>query len=236
MQSRASIIRPRYLEINVTKNSSKNPKRQNLASIPDSRAKKFLEDLVNMSDERIADEALAAVEAFERHYGDIIPIKWLLSEHRKTIEEIKAGPSAYYIDTRTMTHATPELRDALRAIWIAPDLRTKEWGTLNLIHRSIVHDDSFPNYGPLSVDVRNGSVEPLPPPTTFEICLRYMLRNASRTVVCANVECNEPYFFARRRSQKYCSEECALPAQRAFKREWWAKNGKEWRHRWETKR
>lgn len=189
-----------------------------------------------MSDERLHDSDQLAVKEFEKRYGDLIPVKWLLSTHKKVVEQVKSGPFAYLIDTQTMSYSTPELRDALRAIWSAPDWRTKEWGTLNLIHRSMVHDDSFPNYGPLSVDFRNGSMVPLPPLTAFETCLRYLLRNADRAVVCANAECPAPYFFAGRKSQKYCTEKCAQPAQRKSKQEWWAKNGKKWRHRRETKR
>lgn len=46
---------------------------------------------------------------------------------------------------------------------------------------------------------------------------------------CPNPDCPAPYFIAMRRSQRYCSEACALPAQREFKRAWWAEHGSEWR-------
>jgi hypothetical protein len=39
-----------------------------------------------------------------------------------------------------------------------------------------------------------------------------------------------PYLFPTRPRQKYCPESCALPAQREFKRRWWADNGPEWRN------
>ncbi|HKR33110.1 MAG TPA: hypothetical protein VJT08_21700 [Terriglobales bacterium] len=44
---------------------------------------------------------------------------------------------------------------------------------------------------------------------------------ADRMRHCPTANCPAPYFIARRRSQKYCSDACALPAQRAFKRTWW---------------
>jgi len=59
----------------------------------------------------------------------------------------------------------------------------------------------------------------------FEIALCYCLHSVDRLRVCQNHECNAPYFFAKRRSQKYCSDICALPAQREFKRRWWAEHG-----------
>jgi hypothetical protein len=73
------------------------------------------------------------------------------------------------------------------------------------------------------IDVR------LAPPRPFEQALTYLLNSAKRMRHCKNPECPAPYFFADRRNQKYCSEVCALPEQRAFKRRWWQQNGKKWR-------
>jgi hypothetical protein len=52
---------------------------------------------------------------------------------------------------------------------------------------------------------------------------------AEKMRYCANPECPAPYFLAKRRSQKYCTQECALPAQREFKKAWWAEHGENWR-------
>lgn len=46
---------------------------------------------------------------------------------------------------------------------------------------------------------------------------------------CPNSECPAPYFIARRLSQKYCSDACAQPAQKEFKRRWWREHGSDWR-------
>ena len=190
-----------------------------------------------MSDERLLDNDPVAVEAFERRYGDIIPSKWLVSTNSKSIEEAAPGSLLSLIDPRNLFYSTPSLRDALRAIWIAPDKRTKEWGVFRLIESAVISDTNpTPHTGSATFQIVDGHVVPLPPPTSLEYCLRYLLRNANKSVVCANVECPAPYFFAGRKSQKYCTEKCAQPAQRKFKQEWWAKNGKEWRHRRETKR
>jgi hypothetical protein len=54
-------------------------------------------------------------------------------------------------------------------------------------------------------------------------------QNRPRARYCANPECPAPYFFVKRKNQRYCSEICAAPAQRELKRKWWAKHGEDWR-------
>ncbi len=54
---------------------------------------------------------------------------------------------------------------------------------------------------------------------------------ADRMRRCPNPDCPAPYFIAQRRSQKYCSDACALPAQREFKRDWWREHGSSWRRK-----
>jgi hypothetical protein len=55
------------------------------------------------------------------------------------------------------------------------------------------------------------------------------LQIADRMRYCPNPTCLSPYFIAYRRSQKYCTDACALPAQRELKRAWWKEHGDEWR-------
>lgn len=59
--------------------------------------------------------------------------------------------------------------------------------------------------------------------------LVHALRLADRMHFCENSGCPAPYFIAQRRSQRYCGEECAKPAQRAYKKAWWDEHGAEWR-------
>lgn len=51
-------------------------------------------------------------------------------------------------------------------------------------------------------------------------CLTY----ANHLIFCRNQECPAPYFLAKRRDQKYCSDICATPAKRASKLRWWHEN------------
>jgi hypothetical protein len=67
-------------------------------------------------------------------------------------------------------------------------------------------------------------VDPPPALTVFERTMFHFQRIAYRARKCENPECMAPYFFAKRKGQKYCTEECALPAQRKAKSEWWARN------------
>jgi hypothetical protein len=57
----------------------------------------------------------------------------------------------------------------------------------------------------------------------------YFLDHARLARVCTNRDCPARHFFARRSTQLYCSEECAKPAQREYKRRWWSKEGEAWR-------
>jgi hypothetical protein len=61
------------------------------------------------------------------------------------------------------------------------------------------------------------------------VALSLARRMADRMRYCVNPTCPAPYFIAKRRSQKYCSEKCTAPAQREFKAAWWKEHGEKWR-------
>jgi hypothetical protein len=65
-----------------------------------------------------------------------------------------------------------------------------------------------------------------------------LLQYSRQLAVCANKEngCPGPYFIKMRPNQKFCSEVCAAPAQRAFKRQWFQEHGEEWRKKWLKKK
>lgn len=54
---------------------------------------------------------------------------------------------------------------------------------------------------------------------------------ASRMRKCSNHACPAPHFIAARKSQRYCSDACTLPAQRESKRIWWTQHGHNYRGR-----
>jgi hypothetical protein len=117
------------------------------------------------------------------------------------------------------------LRATLRAIWRAPDRRTKEWGMFRVSQDFFSQGKGDLIHAPL-----DGSwdflLKELKPRTRTERLILEFTRWAELTRYCDNPDCPAPFFIAARRNQKYCTSKCAEPAQREFKREWWAKNGK----------
>jgi hypothetical protein len=65
------------------------------------------------------------------------------------------------------------------------------------------------------------SVDPRFLPAVLALgCLHF----ADRLCVCRNPACPARFFIGNRRDRKYCSDECARPAKRAAKLNWWHKN------------
>lgn len=115
-----------------------------------------------------------------------------------------------------------QLRDALRGAWREPDRRTREWRVLLLKQKDLINRDG--RFAELDAFYLQ-----LPPPSPFEQALTIFLRSGDRAHYCGNPDCPAPHFLAKRRSQRFCSDACALPAQREFKRQWWREHGEEWR-------
>ncbi len=59
----------------------------------------------------------------------------------------------------------------------------------------------------------------------FLMALVYAFKHVHLLRYCANPDCKEPYFVARRASQVFCSGPCAKPAQQEAKRNWWNEHG-----------
>jgi len=55
------------------------------------------------------------------------------------------------------------------------------------------------------------------------------LHPSARRRICANPECENPYFIARDLRTFQCSDKCARWAQRQHKKAWWAAHGEDWR-------
>ena len=110
------------------------------------------------------------------------------------------------------------LHTHLCRIWDQPDYRTRQWGGFLLLH--LARGEAGSRHLTLL-----GFPGPLPPPTLFEQALMWFVDVGDRARHCPNPDCVAPYFFAARRSQKYCADICARPSQREFKRRWWAEHG-----------
>lgn len=192
------------------------------------RLRAFLEEFANLGDRS------EALSRFYRLFYDMLPpigsVRHLCTRHRLWERLNLSEPSEAQVQGQ-LSRLYIGLRDWLRSAWVAKDKRARLWLLHELIsNEAYLHTDqrlvltviAFAN-GPI-INVKLGS------PTPFEQAAVYLLNYpAVRTRVCKNADCRAPYFLADKRNQLYCSETCALPAQRRFKRLWWRQNGKRWR-------
>jgi len=103
--------------------------------------------------------------------------------------------------------------EMLRAAWRQPTPIERQLGILKLEHDIL----TLETQGRQTIHA-----------TGLRLLLLQAIGLADRMAVCGNAECAAPYFIATRETQKYCGEDCAAPAQRAYKRNWWKQHGKEW--------
>jgi hypothetical protein len=105
----------------------------------------------------------------------------------------------------------------LRLAWDSPDKRQREW----YIYRAR-HEYYEDNLRLLHLDnARAGLVLTPPPLTPFESLMCRFHEIARSAHHCPHPECPAPYFFSRKKNQKYCSESCAAPSRREQNLRWW---------------
>lgn len=138
---------------------------------------------------------------------------------------IGSGAPDYWLDL------IMRLRTRLAEAWRAPTVLAREISILRLIGIYLYTgeeprfvDSKFVHY-----NEDYWAVEAASQVDAFVLVLLRALHVFDRMRYCPNPECPAPYFIAIRRSQKYCSDACALPAQREFKRKWWQEHGSTWR-------
>jgi hypothetical protein len=122
----------------------------------------------------------------------------------------------------------PYLHQIFRAIWVEPNIKNRQWGAMIL--RIEWCQMRIPD---LALTLRDEDgvkrIPPPPPETGVERALDFLLKYHHRTRYCPSPGCPAPYFFARRHSQRYGSEDCAQAAERETKRKWWIEHGTAWR-------
>jgi hypothetical protein len=201
--------------------SSKKETRCDLAGSSSSqKAKDFLVGLANLRDDKDG-------------------LRWLRSKFPDVLEAVSRTVGAIYsTPPRAVLPGTPEhdesnrklwlipLRDTLRAIWRAPDTKTKQWGLFRISQDFFLQGDPNTIHRPGG---QGGSDFLLSwkPPTQTERFLLALMGWADLLQYCDNEECPAPYFIAKKRTQKYCSHECAKPAQRESKLRWWTQKGRQ---------
>jgi len=135
-----------------------------------------------------------------------------------------AESSIRTIDWESFAH----LQRVLRLAWDAPDLRHRKWHIFKARDQYDFYTRRFPLFdermrgaedksAALNADLppeEQGAFSGPPEMTAFEQAMLHFERIADRARHCLNPECPAPYFFARKKGQKYCSSKCAAPAQR----------------------
>lgn len=201
-------------ESNPVKYSSKAATLGALArSVPERRAESFLIELLNL---RVRDGA--AISRFLQRFDDLLPTHLFL---------VAEMPSPLVIEADSKMDMLKRVRLQLAEAWCAPTVLAREIALYRLIgvylytgEEPRTVDSEFVTYNQKYwAEIEASLVD------AFFLVLHRALHVVDRTRYCPNPECPAPYFIAKRRSQKYCSEICALPAQREFKRRWWAEHG-----------
>jgi hypothetical protein len=83
---------------------------------------------------------------------------------------------------------------------------------------------------PIRADWRQSSLH-VWPNTLADVVWLTLLQHSQRLGICENKDagdCPTPYFLKYRPSTRFCSEACALTAQRESKRRWWREHGHDW--------
>ncbi len=204
-------------------NSSNDYGPQNLATLPASRIQEFLAEAANTPIDELA------VGRFMGKFGTILNTpEWLAWSQ----EALAKNPRYHQQGFGHRLHAAFEVANSVellllwnlqrkvRNIWESPDVRTARWRTFCVQYS--IYDHLPVVAGTKDLDA--------PPATALQQCLTYLSEHSDLLKRCGNPDCGvTPYFFAKKRKQRYCSDLCAQPAQRAAKKRWWDEHGEVWR-------
>jgi len=213
------------LDFNSYMNSSRKLQRQILGLFPEKQVRKLLLDWVNLPQWE-GDFAARAARYHRLDLPQAEPAEVYAVDFDVTPGNMQPPPDygrivQHYPEVfRHLRNLSVEVArvvgELLRKAWDAPDLRKREWylaDAESYYHRMLG---------------RQGN--PTDQPTPMEAVLYYFRRNVEHALYCPNVGCPAPYFLGTKKGQKYCSEVCAAPAQRASKLRWWHKHGSKKAH------
>ena len=192
---------------------------QTLAKYSPRQLERFLVELANLRKD------LSAMKRLQERFAAFIPPfdqSWLSKFAGEDDEPLEPQEGSYVWLLM--------LKHMLCNLWTEPDFRQMEWGAFAFRYILYRYEhDALVDENPFRILEDPTKAYRIPPPTPFEKALSHLVKTADVARYCANPECPAPYFFAKRRNQRYCSEICAAPAQRELKRKWWAEHGEDWR-------
>jgi hypothetical protein len=199
------------------------------------RTDAFLEELLNLdvSEER-------RLNVFWRRFGDFLPPSPVIDRDRvwldwrqRQLRTAWTQPTALERELAVLTLVPSTLSYELAEIMgkVRPDFEfaaARKW-TFRVVDPDLIPREYLePNLKRIREHVEEFQEKAEIPGVwiyrespAFVLVLLRALHVVDRMRHCPNAGCPAPYFIARRRSQKYCSDVCALPAQRQFKKDWW---------------
>lgn len=138
-------------------------------------------------------------------------------------------------DEELMRDLIENLARFLRLAWIARNARERNW-YLFIVRQEYVRA-ILSTFAVLTRDGQGGKkiarrlTPGVPPETPFDWTVHHaQTQLAHKMTVCARgKECAAPYFFWRRKGQKYCGTDCRSVVLQQRNNDWWAKHGKQWR-------
>ncbi len=171
----------------------------------------------------------SAIKRLMAHYPEIFSVVGVPEGHRP--------PDAESEITTQQWELAAEIQAYLRRAWEASDLRSREWFIFKArdkyhwqtVVMPLVHE-RFSAASDIEAEVSRYSEEEEAarhgPPrlTDFERAMYLFQRIADQARRCPNPDCPAPFFFAKRKNQRYCTEKCAAIGQREQKRDWWRQN------------
>lgn len=133
-------------------------------------------------------------------------------------------------DTNQMTDPTREMRPMWKQFEKYRDLVRAAWSgneaAIQFLLRVGIEENRTENA--VRPDWRRSGFR-YEPRTNFQAAVYELLKHSRQARVCANPDCASPYFLTLDPRRKFCSVECAQPAQKQWRRTWWEQHGKEWR-------
>lgn len=170
----------------------------------------------------------------ERHEAEGLLVEWanLRDDDPRACLKLLSHYSAVFKDTLPIASvALLSYRDTLRKAWDAPDRRRRDWHMFELRHAFALSQRLKAAGEDIEQLWREGNRERMlelmgPPSITPMEAVAFYFQTAigDRAKHCGGPDCPAPYFIAVKRWQKYCSPECAGPATRESKRQWWREN------------
>ena len=170
----------------------------------------------------------------ERHEAEGLLVEWanLRDNDARACLKLLSRYAEVFKDTLPISSlALLSYRDTLRKAWDAPDRRRRDWHMFEFRHAFEFSKRLKAAGENIEQLWREGNrermLELMEPPliTPLEaVAFYFQTVIADRARHCGGPECPAPYFIAVKRWQKYCSPECAGPATRESKRQWWREN------------